>query len=159
MPDMLVPLLKLPALAPAIEEMTAQEIVIRRANSFEITAIREFIVKEFGAGWADEIMPCYHRQPITLFLAVRQGKVLGFGAYEATRRNFFGPTGVVETERGKGIGKALLLACLWGMRDMGYAYGIIGGVGPAEFYSKTAGATLIPESTPGIYTDMLGEKD
>lgn len=158
MPDMLVPLLKLPALAPVIEGMTAQDVVIRRAHPFEVTPIREFIEKEFGAGWADEITPCYSRQPITLFLAVRQGRVIGFGAYEATRRNFFGPTGVAESERGKGIGKALLLSCLWGMREMGYAYGIIGGVGPAEFYAKTVGATLIPDSTPGIYTDMLGDE-
>ena len=41
---------------------------------------------------------------------------------------------------------------------MGYAYGIIGGVGPAEFYAKTVGATLIPDSTPGIYTDMLSDE-
>ncbi len=157
MPDMLVPLLKLPPLAPVLEAMTAQEIVIRRAHPFEITAIRQFVEKEFNAGWADEIMPCYSRQPISLFIAIHEGKVVGFGAYEATRRNFFGPTGVAESERGKGIGKALLLACLWGMREMGYAYAIIGGVGPAAFYAKTAGATLIPDSTPGIYTDMLKE--
>ena len=157
MPDMLVPLLKLPPLAPVLESMTVQEIVIRRAHSFEIEAIRKFVEAEFGSGWADEITPCYSRQPITLFIAIQGGKVIGFGAYEATQRNFFGPTGVAESERGKGVGKALLLACLWGMREMGYAYGIIGGVGPAEFYAKAAGAALIPDSTPGIYTDMLKE--
>lgn len=155
MPDMLVPLLKLPLLAPALEKCAAEGIVIRRAHSFEQTPIREFIAQEFSTGWADEILPCYGHQPVTLFIAIRDGKVIGFGAYEATRRNFFGPTGVAPSERGKGIGQALLLACLWGMRDMGYAYGIIGGVGPAEFYAKTVGATLIPDSTPGIYTDML----
>jgi predicted N-acetyltransferase YhbS len=155
MPDMLVPLLKLPSLSPALEKCHAENVVIRRANSFEQTPIRRFIETEFSTGWADEIMPCFARQPVTLFLAIRAGKVVGFAAYEATRRNFFGPTGVAEAERGKGVGQALLLSCLWGMREMGYAYGIIGGVGPEEFYAKTAGAILIPDSTPGIYTDML----
>jgi len=31
-------------------------------------------------------------------------------------------------------------------------------VGPAEFYAKTVGATLIPDSTPGIYRDYLGRR-
>ncbi len=155
MPDMLVPLLKLSPLAPVLEEMRAQGIVIRRAHSFEITPIRAFITEHFGANWADEVAPCYARQPITLYIALCEGKVVGFGAYEATRRNFFGPTGVAESERGKGIGKALLLACMWGFYEMGYAYGIIGGAGPVDFYAKTVGASVIPDSVPGIYTDLI----
>ncbi|MCK7506256.1 MAG: hypothetical protein MZV70_20760 [Desulfobacterales bacterium] len=35
------------------------------------------------------------------------------------------------------------------MRDDGYAYAIIGGVGPAAYYAKTVGATLIEGSSPG----------
>ena len=158
MPDMLVPLLKLPpagALEALNAELRAQGVIIRRAHPFESTAIQAFIAQNFSVGWADEIMPCYTRQPISLYIAIRDGSVIGFGAYEATRRNFFGPTGVLESERGAGIGKALLLACMHGLRDMGYAYGIIGGVGPIPFYEKSVGATVIPDSTPGIYTDML----
>ncbi len=155
MPDMLVDLLKLPPLEPVTSEMRAQGVVIRRAHSFEITPVREFIQTHFGTGWADEVTPCFSRQPITLYLAIRAGKIIGFGAYEATQRNFFGPTGVLEAERGSGIGKALLLVCLWGLREMGYAYGIIGGAGPVTFYEKVAGAQIIPNSVPGIYTDML----
>jgi predicted N-acetyltransferase YhbS len=63
--------------------------------------------------------------------------------------------GVREDMRGRGIGKALLLACLWGLREMGYVYGIIGGVGPVKFYQHTVGAIEIPDSTPGIYEDRL----
>lgn len=155
MPDMLVHLLKLPEIGPLLEQMRQQGVTIRRARSFEISAVRAFIQAHFSGGWADEVAPCYSGQPTTLYLATRAGRVIGFGAYEATARGFFGPTGVMEAERGKDIGKALLLACLWGMREMGYAYGIIGGVGPAEFYTRCCGATLIPESAPGIYTDML----
>ncbi|HLK61133.1 MAG TPA: GNAT family N-acetyltransferase [Chthonomonadaceae bacterium] len=158
MPDMLVHLLKLPPVAPLLETLRAQGVVVRRAHPFEITPIRMFIEKHFSTGWADEVMPCYARQPISLYIALREGKVIGFAAYEATMRGFFGPTGVAEAERGKDIGKALLLACLWGMREAGYAYGIIGGAGPTTFYEKSCDATVIPGSTPGIYTDML-QKD
>jgi predicted N-acetyltransferase YhbS len=70
-------------------------------------------------------------------------------------KGFFGPTGVDAHQRGRGIGKALLVACLQAMRHEGYGYAIIGGVGPAEFYSKAVGATLIEGSAPGIYKGML----
>ena len=155
MPDMLVQLLKLPPHLPLLDSLKAQGVTVRKAHPFEMTKIREFIEANFSVGWADEVNPCYSRQPITLYIAIRDGSVIGFAAFEATMRGFFGPTGVAESERGKDIGKALLLACLNGMREMGYAYGIIGGVGPAEFYAKACGAVLIPDSSPGIYVDLL----
>ncbi len=159
MPDMLVQLLKLPSQQPLLSSLREKGVTVRRAHPFEMTKIREFIESNFSIGWADEVMPCYSRQPISLFIAIREGKVIGFAASEATMRGFFGPTGVRESERGKDIGKALLIACLHGMREAGYAYGIIGGVGPAEFYAKACGAVLIPDSAPGIYTDMLSGGD
>ena len=61
------------------------------------------------------------------------------------------------SERKKGIGAALLVASLWGLREMGYAYGIIGGAGPTEFYAKECGAIVIPDSVPGVYADPLGK--
>ena len=155
MQDMLVHLLKLPPVTPLIESLREKGIIIRRAHPFESSVIYDFIKENFSRGWADEVAPCYTRQPISLFIAIRDRKVIGFAATEATMRGFFGPTGVLESERGKDIGKALLLASLWGMREGGYAYGIIAGVGPADFYTKACGATLIPGSTPGIYGDMI----
>ena len=57
--------------------------------------------------------------------------------------------------RGNGIGTALLLASLWGLRELGYVYGVIGGAGPVDFYEGAVGAFEIPDSEPGIYTDLL----
>jgi hypothetical protein len=155
MPDMLVSLLTLPPLEPIMDQMRAQGVLIRRAHPFEITPVRSFIQTNFLTRWADEVLPCYSRQPISLFIAVRDAKVIGFAAYETVCRDFFGPTGVAENERGKQIGTALLVASLWGLREMGYAYGIIGGAGPTEFYEKAVGAVCIPDSVPGIYSDLL----
>jgi GNAT superfamily N-acetyltransferase len=61
----------------------------------------------------------------------------------------------MEAARGGGVGKALLVACLHSLREMGYVYGIIGHAGPIEFYQKTVGAIVIPYSDPGIYTNLL----
>ena len=57
--------------------------------------------------------------------------------------------------RNGGIGKALLFACLEDMRQQGFGYAIIGGVGPAEFYTKTVGAVPIEGSEPGVYRGLL----
>jgi GNAT superfamily N-acetyltransferase len=155
MADLLVNLLKLPPLAPAVKDMGARGVLVRRANPFEQTPMRRFVEKEFAVGWADEISVAYARQPVTLFVATKGTKILGFAAYECTRRAFLGPMGVAKSARGQGIGTALLLAAMWGLYEMGYVYGIIGGVGPVEFYRRTVGAIEIPESTPGIYTNIL----
>jgi hypothetical protein len=42
---------------------------------------------------------------------------------------------------------------------MGYVYAIIGAAGPVRFYQKSVGAIIIPDSEPGIYTDLLKAKD
>jgi predicted N-acetyltransferase YhbS len=151
MSDLLVNLLKLPE-----RVVFAQPgINIRRAQPFEITPVREFIEHSFSTAWADEISVGFANKPVTVFIATRDGRVIGFAGYECTRKTFFGPTGVDESERGQGIGKALLLASLWGLRELGYVYGIIGAAGPIEFYQQAVGAIFIPDSEPGIYTDLL----
>ena len=155
MPDMLVNLVRLPPAAAALEALNAAGVLVRRAQPWELTAVREFVAENFGRKWADEISGGLLRQPSTVFVALREGRLIGFAAYECTRKDFFGPTGVVESERGRGVGRALLLASLWGLREMGYAYAVIGGIGPAEFYERAVGARLIPDSSPGIYADPL----
>lgn len=155
MPDMLVNLLKLPPLEPVIQEQIDAGIVIRRAQPFEITFVRSFIEQNFSGAWADEVYVGFASKPVSVFIATMEKEIVGFAAYECTRRSFFGPTGVFENARGRGVGKALLLACLWGLREMGYVYAIIGGVGPVEFYEKAIGAMVIPDSDPGIYVDLL----
>lgn len=155
MPDMLVPLYKLPPLEPVLDTMDAQNVLLRRAYPFELSRVRRFVARHFSEGWADEAEVAFARRPIGCYIAVEEKRIVGFACIESTARGFFGPTGVDEAQRGRGIGKALLLAALHGLREAGYAYGIIGGAGPTEFYARAAGATPIPDSSPGIYVDML----
>ena len=151
MPDLLVNLLKVPSL----DQLKDEGVNIRRAQPFEMTPVREFIEKNFSVAWADEVSVGFANKPVTVVIATRHGRVIGFAGYECTRKAFFGPTGVVESERGSGIGTALLIASLWGLRELGSVYGIIGGAGPVEFYERAIGAIVIPDSEPGIYTDLL----
>lgn len=151
MPDLLVNLLKLPVL----ESAPTQEFIVRRAQPFELTPVRTFVATNFSMSWADEISVGFARQPISVYIATIERKIVGFAAYECTRRGFFGPTGVVEAAQGQGVGKALLLASLEALKEMGYVYAVIGAAGPVRFYQKTVGAIIIPDSEPGIYVDGL----
>ena len=151
MPDLLVNLMKI----PPVGNTPAEEFLIRRAQPFELTPVRAFVTTNFSQSWADEISVGFARQPVSVFIATMQREIVGFAAYECTRRGFFGPAGVISTAQGKGIGKALLLASLWALREMGYVYAVIGAAGPVRFYQKTVGAIIIPDSEPGIYTDLL----
>ncbi len=155
MPDMLVKLYELPELGPVIAAQQNQGVAIRRSMPPEQHIVIDWVRRHFSEGWASETAVAYSRLPVSCFVAVENETLIGFGCYDATHKGFFGPTGVAEAERGRGIGKALLLACLHAMYAEGYGYAIIGWVGPAEFYTKAVGATLIPDSEPGVYRGLL----
>lgn len=155
MPDMLVKLYELDPLASFITRQTEQGIIIRRALVPEKHIVLAWVREHFSDYWVSEVDVTFSRSPVSTFLATENGKLIGFAAYDSTRLGFFGPTGVSEVTRGRGTGGALLMACLHDMYAKGYGYAVIGGVGPAEFYTKICGATLIPDSSPGIYGGML----
>ena len=158
MPDMLVALYRLPEAAPWVERAAAAGISVRRLDAWDRGPLRAFVLEHFTPNWADEAELAFAGgHPITGFVAVTGGRICGFAVYEASRRGFFGPTGVREDLRGSGAGAALLLRCLESMREIGYGYAIIGGVGPAAFYEKVCGATVIADSDPGVYAGLYAE--
>jgi GNAT superfamily N-acetyltransferase len=157
MPDMLVKLYDLPEVERDIKRLGDEGIVIRRAMPSEKHMVVHWVGRVFGAGWASECDVAFANRPVSCFVAAEKGKIAGFCCYETTCKNFFGPMGVAESHRGRGLGRALTLSSLEAMARMGYAYAIIGGVGPAEFYAKVAGAREIEASSPGIYRDRLTE--
>ncbi len=155
MADLLVKLYELPPLEDTLNTLRDKDIIIRRAKVPEKHIVVKWVKQHFGDAWASECEVCFSRQPVSCFIALKDKQIVGFSCYEATMKNFFGPMGVVEEYRNLGIGKGLLLCALHSMKNEGYAYAIIGGVGPFEFYKKTVNAIEIEGSTPGIYRDML----
>lgn len=154
MPDMLVKLYELPNLGEALAATAREGVEIRRALAPEKPLLLAWVRAHFE-GWAAEVEAACARPPIACFVALRGQMILGFACHDAIAPNYFGPEGVVAEARGGGVGRALLLSVLHAQREQGYAYAIIGGVGPAAFYEKTVGATLIAGSDPGIYRGML----
>jgi GNAT superfamily N-acetyltransferase len=154
MPDMLVRLYDLPDASLYYRRAEGAGVAVRRADPWDHARYRRFVEGTFGELWAVEADLAYRQSPITAFVAEREGRIVGFAAYECTRRGYFGPTGVQPDERGRGIGGALLFRCLESMCEMGYAYAIIGGVGPQDYYKKVCGAFVIPGSEVGVYGSL-----
>jgi len=151
MSDMLVKLYDLPPLTPALDAMASINVTIRRALPHEKYPLTDWVDTNFGKPWRGETDVSLAKTPPACFVAILDETLVGFACHDAVCRGFFGPIGVDESYRGKGIGKALLLACLHGMHQLGHAYAIIGMVGPTEFYASQVGAIIIPNSTPGIW--------
>jgi ribosomal protein S18 acetylase RimI-like enzyme len=176
MADLLVRLYDLPPLAPALEAAANSGVTVRRALATEKAVVADFAREHGSAGWAAECEIAFARQPLACFVAVEGGSsaatgavrapsayataaqiLLGFACYEATCRDFFGPQAVRPDRRGRGIGRALLLSALHGMRAEGYAYAIIGWATEIDFYRKVAAAVPIAGSEPGIYPPPLSD--
>ena len=153
--DMLVKLYDLPDSCETLDRVAALGISVRRALAPEKHKVLDWIRSNFSEAWASEADVAFARQPVSCFIAIKDEQLLGFACHDATCANFFGPTGVDPNARGQRIGAALLFACLEAMRQQGFGYAIIGGVGPADFYAKTVGAIPIADSRPGIYRGLL----
>lgn len=158
MKDMLVRLLDLPDVTVLEQRLNAEGIIFRRPIPPEKSFVVDWVKENFGTYWANETETSFTNLPVHCFIAQNGNDILGIACYETTAKNFFGPTGTLEAMRGKGIGKVLLLKSLLAMKEMGYTYAIIGGVGPADFYKNTVNAVVIEGSEVSIYEHLLKKK-
>lgn len=153
--DMLVRLYDLPDSRDLYASVEENGVLLRRARPFEKHTVETFARDHFSEKWASEVSVAMTREPTACWIATKDREILGFACYDTTMRGFFGPTGVIESARGLGLGKALLMRSLESLSELGFAYAVIGGVGPKEFYEKACGAIEIPGSDPGVYIDIL----
>lgn len=158
MPDMLVNLRNLP------DNVSHDRIQVRRANGWDAPFVYNWVTKHFSESWAQCCGVAFEQRPISLFLIVEKGTpqhpsdlLLGFACYDIAGKGVFGPMGVQQNDRNQGLGSALLVGTLHAMRNEGYVYGIIGQVGPASFYKKVVGATMIEGSDPGSARTFLSD--
>lgn len=154
--DMLVNLMHLPDFFQDEKRLEERHIRVFRGIGPDRIRIVNWVREHDGESAASECDCSFSRNVPTCYVAVCENKIIGFACYDATAPDFFGPTMVQNEYRGMGVGKILLLRSLYSMREKGYVYAVIGGVGPAEFYKKCVGAVRIDNSTPGIYENFLG---
>lgn len=143
---------------PNILNLSSLGIEIRKPIGPEKRELMKWVEENFSHGWASEFDTALSNRPVSCFIAIKRTSVIGFACYDATALGFFGPLGVIHSERGKGLGHALTKACLMDMRLKGYGYAIIGMAESPDFYKKVAGAVEIPDSSPGIYHSCISFK-
>lgn len=107
--------------------------------------LKQFIAKNFSFNWVKEGPMGYENNPHTTFIAKdANGTIVGFAAHSVQFPGSFGPTGVLKTIRGKGIGGELFYWTMADMKKQGLKEATIQWIGPIEFYSKVVGAILHP---------------
>jgi len=170
MPDVLIKLYALPDVSVQDARLTDAGVVVRRALPAERQVILDWVHATFGPRWASEAAVALAAQPTRCWVAVQLGEapdaptspytlptetLLGFACFDAVRKGLFGPLGVREASRGRGLGTVLLVRTLGDMGGQGYAYAVAGWVGSVDFYEKTVGAAVIPGSEPGLFRGPL----
>ncbi len=153
--DMLVKLYDLVLDQALVQQHQSQGIIYRLPLGSESRLILDWVSQRFSSGWVSEVEIALQQRPPRCLIAVQAGQLLGFACYDTAALGLFGPMGVEANFRGLGIGQALTQLTLTAMKSQGYAYAVIGWVGPAEFYQRVAGAVAIPDSFPGLWASRL----
>ncbi len=167
---MLVKLYALPEVTPLLTSLNQKGIEIRRPQPSEKHILADWVRQYFPESWAVGCEVALERRPVSCYIAIEKSQayvpsnnpynlpeevLVGFACYDVASKGMFGAMGVKEDYRERGIGTALLLACLHTMKEEGYAYAVIGWVASEDFYARAAGATVIPDSEPGIFRGKL----
>lgn len=124
------------SLAAAVRERGYE---IRRARAGE-TVLLDAVATTFGGAWPFELARALGHTPSGVHVALHDGTYCAFAAHDGNNRGlgWFGPTGTWPDHRGKGLGEALLLACLVDVA-VDHDRCEVAWIGPRPFYEKSAG--------------------
>jgi len=115
---------------------------VRRARPPDRAPLLDAIDRAFGRAWPHEVARALDHTPATVHVALTgAGEVAAFAAHDGNNRGlgWFGPTGTLEPHRGRGLGEALLIACLVDVVGAGHATCEVAWIGPRRFYERAAG--------------------
>jgi GNAT superfamily N-acetyltransferase len=126
--------------AESAERCRALGYEVRRARPDE-TALLDATRAEFGGAWPFELARALAVAPESgVHVALRDGAYCAFAAHDGNNSGlgWFGPTGTWPAHRGRGLGEALLLACLVDVAAA-HARCEVAWIGPRAFYDKVGG--------------------
>ncbi len=108
-----------------------------KIGEVNLRSLTDFIKKKFSPCWAIEAEMALREPDGGLWIVFNgEDRLVGFAAYGALEPNWFGPVGVVNGERGKGIGTVLLYRALMSMRLNGVRYVKIPWTSHLFFYTQ-----------------------
>jgi len=115
---------------------------LRRASPADADALAAMITAAFSAAWAFEVGQALRCDPPAVHVAVERasGAYVAFAAHDGNNRGlgWFGPTGTLPEHRGRGLGAALLHACLEDVAAAGHEVCEVAWIGPRDFYERAA---------------------
>jgi GNAT superfamily N-acetyltransferase len=110
---------------------------IRRLRADEAPALAAAVAAEFGGAWPFEVTRAAAVGGVHVAIA-DDGGFAAFAAHDGNNQGlgWFGPAGTWPAHRGRGLGEALLRACL---ADVAASHEIceVAWIGPRAFYEKT----------------------
>jgi len=122
--------------------LSAEGITIRRAEPADAEGTRQLAEGHGFVTWRDECDHASQNDPISMFVARRDGRVCGFAVHSITGPGEFGPMLTALTLRGRGIGTILLKRCLADLKRLSYRHAEIIWAGPISFYARAVGARV-----------------
>jgi len=95
----------------------------------------EWVHSNFGPLYSHEVSETFRHDMPSVWLALKGDEIVGFSAYRTSELDWFGPIGVAEEERRKGLGSVLLFKSLLSMREEGRRIALIS-CNPHLFFSQ-----------------------
>jgi mycothiol synthase len=130
-----------PARAAALADNSrAAGYQLRRAEHDDREPLAAAITEEFGGAWPFEVSRALRQPEPAVHVALKEGRFAAFAAHDGNNAGlgWFGPAGTWPAHRGKGLGEALLLACLIDVAAA-HAQCEVAWIGPEAFYEKSCG--------------------
>jgi GNAT superfamily N-acetyltransferase len=128
------------------------EYSFERIGESDFQNLLNFVKRTFPDGkWAEEVILSFGSQPPATFIAKdAQNEIIGWASHSHLFPGSFGPTGVLLSHRGKGIGTELLKWALWDMKQNNITTATIMWVegDTIKYYSKSVGAYIFPVFIP-----------
>jgi len=141
-------------LTTSLEDISKRPELKKEGYEYERVQPKDFdktfnFVKQYfpNRTWAEEVKFSFKLHPPTTFIAKdAKNEIVGWATHSQFFPGSFGPTGVVETLRGEGIGTELFMWCLWDIKQNGLDTCEIMWVfeDNIKFYSKVIGAYISP---------------
>jgi mycothiol synthase len=119
-----------------------QGITVRRGQYTDRPGIDLLCETYSSPGWAVETGFALTRDPVTAFVAERDGEICAFATHSVCGPVHFGPMLTADKLRGMGIGSVLLKRCLQDWQRKGVERCEVVWAGPLSFYGRSVGATM-----------------
>ncbi len=120
-----------------------QGFAFRRLEPADRTEFGAWLTEWWSPPWHFEGIGTYGNDPISTFVATRDGRICAFASYNATAfPGGFGPTGTEPPLQGRGLGRILFFRCMADLKAQGHRISEVCWTGPIAFYARIVGAQM-----------------